>query len=205
MKDKKKNIFLMILFIFLIFGLTQIGPAAYSTSNSNILKVETNPYFNNNDVNDMLDMFDKQFKDFFNESKDFQRKFYQHNPFNKSGFESVKTEETTDEYKIILDLKKFGNDEKNINFELKNNIVTISAKYENREEGNNYYNSSSFYKSFRLPNKVDAKNVKKIFKNNKLIFIIPKLENSQRPLPNKKAPVNQIPNFKFNEYDGNFI
>ncbi len=194
----------MILFIFLIFGFIKIAPVAYSMSDDKILQVKAHPYFDNNDINEMLDLFDKQFKDFFNESGNFQRRFYRQHPFNSRGFDSIKTEETVEEYKIILDLKKFGNDEKNINFELKNNIVTISGKYENREE-ENYYNSSSFYRSFSLPNKVDTKNIKKIVKDNKLIFIIPKLEDKQRFSPKERPNKKQIPEFKFNEHDGNFI
>ncbi len=202
MKDKKKNTFLMILFIFLMFGgIIRLAPASYSASNDKILLVERYPYIDNNDVNEMFDLFDKQVREFFNESRNLQRKLYKQQPFGSSNFSSVKTEETEKEYKITLDLKKFGNDEKNVNFELKNNTVTISAKYENRGQ-ENYYNSSSFYKSFSLPSKVDANNVKKIIENNKLIFIIPKLEGN---LPKNTTPKKQAPDFKFDEYNGNFI
>jgi HSP20 family molecular chaperone IbpA len=86
---------------------------------------------------------------------------------------TIRTEENPKEYKITVNLKTYGNDEKNINFKTDKNRVSISAKYENNKNKNSY-SSSSFYESFGLPGKIDNSKIVKERKGDNLVIIIPK-------------------------------
>lgn len=75
------------------------------------------------------------------------------------------------EYKVIVDLKPLGDDEKNVDVKLDNNIVTISGDMQKKEmRGEKIMNfSQSFYLDEKLlPNKIIKER-----KGNKYIVTIP--------------------------------
>ncbi len=84
----------------------------------------------------------------------------------------LKTIETPKEYKIEIDLKPFGKNEKNVNLKIKGNTVKISAGYKSDDKNN--YSSSQFYQALSLPGRIDAKAVKRVRKGDILTIIIPK-------------------------------
>lgn len=96
---------------------------------------------------------------------------------NSTGFiqmntAGLKTEETPSEYKIVVDLKPFGNNEKNVSVRTRGNVLKISAGYESNEKNN--FNSSQFYQALTLPTKIEPRTIKKEIKGNRLTIIIPK-------------------------------
>lgn len=88
---------------------------------------------------------------------------------------TINKEENQNEYKITIDLKPFNNDKNNIDFKIKDNIVTVSGKYQQKDENN--YSSSSFYESFNLTEQIKIKDIKEKEEKHKLIIIIPKERN----------------------------
>lgn len=75
------------------------------------------------------------------------------------------------EYKIIVDLKPLGNNEKNVDIKLENNIVTVSGDMEKKElRGEKIMN---FSQSFYLDEKLMLNKVIKERKGNKYIVTIP--------------------------------
>lgn len=75
------------------------------------------------------------------------------------------------EYKIIVDLKSLGDDEKNVDVKLDNNIVTISGDMQKKElRGEKIMN---FSQSFYLDEKLIPNKIIKERKGNKYIVTIP--------------------------------
>ena len=75
------------------------------------------------------------------------------------------------EYKVIVDLKPLGNNEKNVDVKLENNIVTVSGDMEKKElRGEKIMN---FSQSFYLDEKLMLNKVIKERKGNKYIVTIP--------------------------------
>ena len=75
------------------------------------------------------------------------------------------------EYKIIVDLKSLGDDEKNVDVKLDNNMVTISGDMQKKEvRGEKIMN---FSQSFYLDEKLIPNKIIKERKGNKYIVTIP--------------------------------
>ena len=75
------------------------------------------------------------------------------------------------EYKIIVDLKSLGDDEKNVDVKLDNNMVTISGDMQKKEvRGEKIMN---FSQSFYLDEKLITNKIIKERKGNKYIVTIP--------------------------------
>lgn len=75
------------------------------------------------------------------------------------------------EYKVIVDLKPLGDDDKNINVKLDNNIVTVSGDMQKKElQGEKIMN---FSQSFYLDEKLLTNKIVKERKGNKYIVTIP--------------------------------
>ena len=75
------------------------------------------------------------------------------------------------EYKVVVDLKPLGDDEKNVSVNLNNNIITVSGDMQKKElRGEKIMNfSQSFYLDEQLlPNKISKEK-----KGNKYIITIP--------------------------------
>lgn len=75
------------------------------------------------------------------------------------------------EYKVIVDLKLLGDDEKNVDVKLDNNMVTISGDMQKKElRGEKIMN---FSQSFYLDEKLIPNKITKERKGNKYIVTIP--------------------------------
>lgn len=75
------------------------------------------------------------------------------------------------EYKVIVDLKSLGDDEKNVDVKLDNNMVTISGDMQKKEvRGEKIMN---FSQSFYLDEKLIPNKIIKERKGNKYIVTIP--------------------------------
>ena len=75
------------------------------------------------------------------------------------------------EYKVIVDLKSLGDDEKNVDVKLDNNMVTISGDMQKKEvRGEKIMN---FSQSFYLDEKLIPNKIVKERKGNKYIVTIP--------------------------------
>lgn len=75
------------------------------------------------------------------------------------------------EYKVIVDLKSLGDDEKNVDVKLDNNMVTISGDMQKKElRGEKIMN---FSQSFYLDEKLIPNKITKERKGNKYIVTIP--------------------------------
>lgn len=75
------------------------------------------------------------------------------------------------EYKVIIDLKPLGDDDKNVDVKLDNNIVTVSGDMEKRELGGEKL--INFSQSFYLDEKLLPNKIVKEKKGNKYIVTIP--------------------------------
>ncbi|OGI23426.1 MAG: hypothetical protein A2287_02530 [Candidatus Melainabacteria bacterium RIFOXYA12_FULL_32_12] len=136
---------------------------------------------------------DNQINKIFKEVQTLLPSFNFNAKLNLSNSPTIKTESTPNEYKITVNLKTLGEDENNVNLEIKDNIVNISAKYENKKD-DRIISSSSFYQSFTLPEKIDSSKIKKVKQGSNLIITIPKVE----PPKNSNTNENQA-------LDKNFI
>ena len=83
----------------------------------------------------------------------------------------VKLAKNSDEYKIIIDLEPLDNNEKNVNVNLENNIVTISGEIEKKEHHRE--DILSFSQSYYLDEKIEADKMTKEKKGDKYIVTIP--------------------------------
>lgn len=90
--------------------------------------------------------------------------------FNKNK-SMVVVERDDDDYKIIVDLRAFDNNEKNVNFDLKNNMATVSASIE--KEKRHEDSIIEFSQTFYLSGNLDTKNIKKEKERNKYVITIP--------------------------------
>ena len=96
---------------------------------------------------------------------------------------AVDIRETEKSYMLEADLPGF--DEKNIEIHLDNNTLTIQSKMEETKEEKNGYmirerRSSSFSRSFTLPENADRESVSASFKNGVLSVEIGKLAEAQK-------------------------
>lgn len=76
-----------------------------------------------------------------------------------------------DEYKIIVDLKPLGGNEKNVNVKFDKNIVTVFGEMDKKEFGNE--NIINFSQAYYLDENVNADKVTKEKRGNKYIITIP--------------------------------
>lgn len=75
------------------------------------------------------------------------------------------------EYKVIIDLKPLGDDDKNVDVKLDNNIITVSGDMEKKELGGEKL--MNFSQSFYLDEKLLPNKIVKEKKGNKYIVTIP--------------------------------
>jgi len=80
-----------------------------------------------------------------------------------------------DEYKIIVDLRAFDNNEKNIKFDLNNNLATVSASIE--KEKRHEDSIVEFSQSFYLSGNLEKSKIKKETERGKYIITIPLKDN----------------------------
>lgn len=96
---------------------------------------------------------------------------------------AVDVREYEDHYLLEMDLP--GRTEKDLEVEVKDNVLTVSSKKEEKkEEKKNGYllrerKESSFCRSFRLPEGADTAKIEASFKNGVLELRIPKVPEAQ--------------------------
>ncbi len=102
----------------------------------------------------------------------FEDRVMQDNPFEpRMAPMLVNLVKESDEYKVIVDLKPLGGNEKNVNVKLNENIVTVSGEVEkNDRHGEKIMN---FSQSFYLDEKLNADKMTKVRKGDKYIITIP--------------------------------
>lgn len=83
----------------------------------------------------------------------------------------VKIEQKEDEATVTIDLKKFDNNEENVNIEFTDNGIKISGKV--RKESKNGVSESSFAQNVIFPEEFEKENIRKTRKGNKLIIVLP--------------------------------
>ena len=77
----------------------------------------------------------------------------------------------SDEYKVIVDLKPLGGDDKNVNVKLNDNIITVSGEVE--KSGRHGERIMNFSQAFYLDENVNADKMNKKKKGNKYIITLP--------------------------------
>lgn len=106
------------------------------------------------------------------------------NNFMESDVPAVNVKENDKEFK--LEISAPGYDKEDINISIDKNILTISAKKEmnNEEKGEDdkilrqEFTSSSFYRSFTLPDNIDTEHIDANEKSGVLKIILPKMEKA---------------------------
>ena len=86
----------------------------------------------------------------------------------------VIVERDDDDYKIIVDLRAFDNNEKNVKFNLNNNMATVSASIE--KEKRHEDSIVEFSQTFYLNGNLDKKNIKKEKERDKYVITIPLID-----------------------------
>ena len=83
----------------------------------------------------------------------------------------VEIQNFDDEYRIIVDLRPFDNNEKNVQFELNNNMATVTASVE--KEKRHEDSIVNFSQTFYLDGDLDVAKIKKEKVKNRYIITIP--------------------------------
>ena len=83
----------------------------------------------------------------------------------------VMVERDDDEYKIIVDLRAFDNNEKNVKFDINNNMATVSASIEKEKKHED--SIIEFSQTFYLSGNIDKNKIKKEKERNQYIITIP--------------------------------
>ena len=83
----------------------------------------------------------------------------------------VKIEQKENEVIITVDLKRFDNDENNVNVVIEDNGIKIDGRVKKEKKGE--YSESSFVQSVKFPNKFDTEKVSRTKKGNRLIIKLP--------------------------------
>lgn len=86
-----------------------------------------------------------------------------------SGF--IHVEQTPDEYRIIIDLRPFNNNEKNIEVKTSNNTITINAAGETNNR--NKQEIIRYSQTFAFGEKIDANEITKTRDGNNYIITVP--------------------------------
>jgi HSP20 family protein len=117
---------------------------------------------------------------------DFDRmidRIFSDTPIWEARIPAVDVREEKDQY--VLEAELPGLTDKDVEVKVEDNLLTISSKKdESREEKRNGYlirerRSSSFHRSFVLPNDVDKENITAQFKNGLLTLEMKKLASAQ--------------------------
>ena len=113
------------------------------------------------------DMMKQQFKMDKMARKELQRQYKMDEKI--SGF--IHVEKTKDDYKIIIDLKPFDNNEKNVEISTSGNILSINAAGEKNTK--NKTEVLKYNQNFTFGDDVDLNNISKVREGNKYIITVP--------------------------------
>lgn len=83
----------------------------------------------------------------------------------------VKIEQKENGVIVTVDLKRFDNDENNVNVIIEDNGIKIDGKVRKEKKGE--FSESSFVQSVKFPNKFDKEKVTRTKKGNRLIIELP--------------------------------
>lgn len=83
----------------------------------------------------------------------------------------VKIEQKDNEAVVTVDLKKFDNNEDNVNIEFIDNGIKISGKV--KKENKNGVSESSFVQNVIFPDEFEKENIQKTKKRNKIVIVLP--------------------------------
>lgn len=114
---------------------------------------------------------EKAFDDFEKTTMNFNVEMLGKTPVN------IETIKNDDVYKVIIDLKEFNNDEKNIKLDVKQDRLSISG--ESLKKDKNSQSEYSFSQNFSLPENVDVSKVTKEKVDNKYVITLPILNKNQ--------------------------
>lgn len=89
-------------------------------------------------------------------------------------FDTIHLIRGEDEYKLVINLTPFNNNEDNIRLDIKENLVTISGIGERIKGAQE--NILEFSQTFELPEKIDISKVTKTKKNNKFVITLPEVD-----------------------------
>jgi len=83
----------------------------------------------------------------------------------------VKIEQKDNEVIVTVDLKRFDNDENNVNVIIEDNGIKIDGKVRKEKKGE--FSESSFVQNVKFPNNFDTEKVVRTKKGNRLIIQLP--------------------------------
>lgn len=83
----------------------------------------------------------------------------------------IKVEKTPQNYKVVIDLKPFDNNEKNVEVLTDGNSLTINAAGEREKHGHNEI--IKFSQTFSFDDDVDLSKINKIREGNEYIIVVP--------------------------------
>jgi len=120
----------------------------------------------------LIDKMNNDMDALMKQNSDSSEYFTVNSKVSTGNYTAIKTEETTEVYKITIALSSFDNNPDNVNIEIKGNRAIISAQYKSSDKQES--NSSQFYQSLTLPSKIDKNLIKKYQEGDFLIIEIPK-------------------------------
>ena len=143
----------------------------------NLHKVQNIPYTNYQQEANFTSSFFNE-KDFRNIEREINKDFELLSPrpampfpFTPKMDKIVSFEENPNNYKIYINLKKFNNDEKNININIKNHSIKIDGKISSKDE--NSQSSFSYMQDIPLRQKIETDAVKKEKIGNTYVITLP--------------------------------
>ncbi|HIS37633.1 TPA: hypothetical protein IAC10_13590 [Candidatus Scatousia excrementigallinarum] len=95
--------------------------------------------------------------------KDFQ--------FERKAENFIRVEKNADNYKIIIDLRPFDNDEKNVEVTANGNVLTVTAAGESKKHGHEMITKVS--QNFMFDDNVDLSKINKIREGHDYIIFVP--------------------------------
>lgn len=91
--------------------------------------------------------------------------------FQRKAENFIRVEKNQDNYKIIIDLRPFDNDEKNVEVTANGNVLTVTAAGETKKHGHEMITKVS--QNFMFDENVDLSKINKIREGNDYIIFVP--------------------------------
>lgn len=91
--------------------------------------------------------------------------------FQRKAENFIRVEKNPDNYKIIIDLRPFDNDEKNVEVTANGNVLTVTAAGETKKHGHEMITKVS--QNFMFDENVDLSKINKIREGNDYIIFVP--------------------------------
>lgn len=100
-----------------------------------------------------------------------RKEFQRQNQFERNTAQFIKVERTQDAYKIIIDLRPFDNNEKNVELKTEGNKLIINAAGE--KNGKRGQEIIRYSQAFAFSDDVDMDNIMKVREGNNYIITVP--------------------------------